>query len=1127
MTNPAILAQNQAASNPATSVWVSANAGAGKTHLLTQRVLRLLLNGSAPSRILCLTFTKAASAEMKERIHRTLAGWVMAEDSQLEGALLTLTGSPPSATLKSRARRLFAEILDAPEGPRLQTIHSFCQSLLKRFPVEAGMPPHFTVIDERTSAELLHEARLQLYQHTATQSSLATALANLAGSLPEMTFKDLLGEIIAKRSRITAMLNAHGSLNGLLAQLPGILGLTGRTDATQLLALHFTYPESHLTLLRQCCDGLAHADGKDALLGKSLSDWLCAEPAQRHTLTESYLLTFLTKAGTPRKKLCRNNALPPHLLEVLLAEQQRVVNYAEALNAAQTVDSTADLLTVADALLGIYRKLKRDRAFLDYDDLILQARQLLLGHNAAAWVLYKLDGGLDHILVDEAQDTSLLQWEIVTALTEEFFAGNGIEGRERTLFVVGDEKQSIFSFQGADPQAFSQMRQYFANKIQAAGQPFLRLPLARSFRSGKHILQAVDAVFADAAAHAGVTFDGEAIAHEALRQDIAGHIEVWPVISERADEPTAAITRLAGMLADTIAGWLKTPRWLEDESRPLQPGDIMILLRRREAMSPFLRALKRRNVPVVGIDQMNLREQPAVQDLLALGQFLLLPQDDYALACVLKSPLFGINEEQLFTLAHGRAEEILWQRLRADQIHYPGIVSMLEELLARVDYLPPYELYTDVLYARNGRQQFIGRMGEEVADALDEFLEQALLYERAHIPSLQGFLHWLSQDESKIKREMAQPRGEVRILTVHGSKGLEAPIVILADTMGTPTRYDRLLWHDTPQGDITLWSPREVGDTGLTRALKAQRRESAFSEYRRLLYVAMTRARESLIVCGWDAREREEDTEPGGSVENWYKLIENGLKPLTTDCDTPAGPGIHLGNSPLFKPAAQHAVAAPPIALPAWFSTSAPAEPSPTKPLTPSRLLEEEPGKDSPLLETRRYLRGTVMHRLLQHVTGLPPEEQPAAAERLLAGYEQDFTTQERSAMQKEALTVMRHPEFSPLFAPGSMAEIPLTGIVHSHGIPLTVSGQIDRLIVLEDTVLVVDYKTGRYPPQAAQYTPPEYIRQMAAYRALLKEIYPRHIIRCALLWTNTPALIELPNSLLDTAALDEARFAA
>ena len=1139
MRRQAVEIQRRAA-EPGDSVWVVASAGTGKTRVLTDRSLRLLMGGCRPERLLCLTFTNAAAAEMANRIAENLAHWAVMDDRNLARALNDLLGRAPNDEERDLARRLFARVLDTPGGMRIMTIHAFCQSLLRRFPLEAGVVPHFELLDERRSGELLLEARDELLERAGEEedTAFARALAHIGEQVNEQDFAELMGDIIRGRSRIEELLLRHGGLDATVAGLRARLGLRGDETWAAIMAAGVAEAAFDGTALRRAAEALLQGSEKtDQPRGRVITDWLAADNALRAAKFDAYQAAFFTQKGEILKSLATKKAetLLPDILEILRGEAERLLGLLARLKAAALVEATRALLTLGSDILRRYGQIKESQGALDYEDLILRSRELLRRPGVAPWVLFKLDGGIDHILVDEAQDTNPAQWEVIKALAEEFFTGEGASAARRTIFAVGDVKQSIFSFQGADPGALGKVRRHFAERLDAIGRQLEDVPLNISFRSTEAILRTVDAVFAQASAQAGVALDGRAIVHQAARVGQAGHIELWPLAEPipREEAPEwrpprerragdSPRERLARLIARRIDDMWRGGEILESRGRPVRPGDFLILVQHRDALvESLLREMKNRGIPVAGNDRMRLGEQLAVMDLIAFGQFLLLPDDDLNLAILLKSPLVGLDEEALFTLATERGERSLWAELQG-RAEFVEAGTLLSEALARADYLPPYELYADLLGRLDGRRKLLARLGPDAADPIEEFMNLALAYEGEHLPSLQGFLHWLTREEIEIKRE-SEPGGPglVRIMTVHGAKGLQAPIVFLPDTVYRSNRSPRLLWTGEEDGGSLIWSPR-VGDDDPVAALARLVANAAREEEgRRLLYVALTRAEDRLYVCGWR----------GGNppaADCWYETIRTGLaavaEPTIFDFRTELGEAGWSGEGLIHREAQSGSSTTEeerhrgtrPVESPLepWSRLLPRPEPQPSRPLSPSRLGEEPPVL-SPLGETgdKRFRRGRLIHRLLQTLPDLPAGERPEAARRFLASRGSDISRVEQGEIASETLRLLTDPGFSALFGPGSRAEAPIVGELRGG---LVISGQIDRLLVTPSEVLIVDYKTNRPAPHSVAEIPQPYLRQMAAYRAALGKIYPGKSIRCALLWTEGPRLMALPEGLLD-----------
>ncbi|MEE9588281.1 MAG: double-strand break repair helicase AddA, partial [Hyphomicrobiaceae bacterium] len=782
-------------------------------------------------------------------------------------------------------------------------------------------------------------------------------------------------------------------------------------------------------------------------------------------------------------------------------------------------------------------------------DLIEKAVGLLTGGGDAQWVLFKLDQGLDHILVDEAQDTSPQQWQVIQDLAEEFFVGAGARDESRSIFAVGDEKQSIYSFQGARPEMFSRVGAHFASRVENAGQRFHRIPLTLSFRTVAPVLDAVDTVFAAHERTPGVGLGGQQIRHVANRFGEGGLVELWPTETwAEAEEielwrpveggrPPTPAQRVAENIAGTIRHWLDDGEQLVAEGRAVWPGDVLILVRRRAPFaSLMIRALKIRGISVAGADRMRLTEQLAILDLMALGDFLLMPEDDLALGSVLKCPLLGLDDDDLFTLAHDRKGS-LWQALlahRDDDARYRAAVERLEKLRARADFAPPFEFYSLLLGSDGGRQAILARLGPEAGDALDEFLNLAIRYEEEAPPSLQGFSNWLRVTNPEIRRDMDQSSDQVRVMTVHGAKGLEAPIVFLPDTCSGATgglQATVLALEETLEVLPPVWAIKGAGRHPVVRDARGAIARREREEYHRLLYVAMTRARDRLYIAGFEGRR-------GRGRDCWYDLASEALTPELENVTLADGREVlrleakqtaaakrvelDLGDRPMSEP------------LPEWVSRRAKVEKTRAIPITPSRLMPLD-GADaavqngerslSPLALAgdARFARGLITHALLQHLPELPPERWHTAAAAFVGLKGQGLSEHARREIVTETLAILEDPQFGFLFGPDSVAEVPLTSELAptKSGMPVRVNGQVDRLVVGDDQVVIVDYKTNRPPPAGVDEIPRTYLLQLCAYRLALARIYPNHDLRAVLLWTCGPRIMEVPQAKLQGVESD------
>ena len=1108
--NDATERQVQAA-RPDASTWLSANAGSGKTRVLTDRVARLLLEGVQPQHILCLTYTKAAASEMQNRLFKRLGSWAMRDDSALKAELqeLGVEGIIDSARLND-ARTLFARAIETPGGLKIQTIHSFCSSLLRRFPLEAGVSPLFKEMEDRAASLLREEIVDQM-----ADGEDATLINDIARHFTGDSFEMLSGDIVRSASSYAQPVSTE--------RLYDVLGLKAGTTEDSIKASVFLGDEAELiaSLVGVLKTGGANHNKAAVKLGalpsigyETLPDlegvFLTGEKAKE---------PFSAKIGSfPTKKLQNEH---PDLIARLDKFMMRVEDARKDRLALVNLRRSLALWQFAHRFLEHYGAQKQRLGWLDFDDLILRARNLLSDPAVAQWVLYRLDGGIDHILVDEAQDTSPVQWQVIERLAQEFTSGSGArDDTQRTIFVVGDKKQSIYSFQGADPAEFDRMRVEFGQRLQASATPLQSLELEYSFRSSDAVLRVVDACFQ-------VQPTTEFEQHIAFNGDLPGRVDLWPVV-EKTETPEEGdwydpVDRLSDthhtvQLAQNIAWEIK--RMIHEKvtipaqkgengvyaQRPVRAGDFLILVQRRsDLFQEIIRACKVAKLPIAGADRLKVGAEMAVKDLEALLKFLGTPEDSLSLATVLRSPLLGWNEQQLFDLAHRRTTPFLWQALRDRGEEFPKTMAFLGDLMGQTDFLRPYDLIERILTRHDGRRKLLARLGNEAEDGINALLSQALAYERSAVPSLTGFLVWMETDDLEIKRQMDSASDQIRVMTVHGSKGLEAPIVIMPDTGKRLLRMTDQIVH---RDEVALWNSGGSTAPDAVRAAREAKADAQREERMRLLYVAMTRAEKWLIVAAAGDLDKAGDT--------WYQTIETGMKHLgASQFGFAEGQGLRYEHGDwsgdIIAEAAPELASTPD--LPEHYKAPARKVTAPDPALSPSDLggakaLPGEAGLD----EEAAKKRGRQIHLLLEHLSGEPEANWAELAPRILenAGEGAEGWTE----LLIEAAQVLKHPELQDLFEPETLAEVSLTARLGDQKL----HGTIDRLIVGETKVLAVDFKTNAVVPESPQHVPEGLLRQMGAYAHALQQIYQNKTIRTALLWTKTAQIMPLPETLITEA---------
>ena len=1152
------LADQGRAADPHNSVWVSANAGSGKTHVLSRRVIRLLLRGVNPSRILCLTYTRAAAANMVNKVFEDLGQWAVMDDAGLVEAVTELEGKQPDATRLALARQLFSRALETPGGLKIQTIHAFCEAVLHQFPLEANIAGHFDLLDAQMEQALVAQARRELIAGAGGgREDLAQAFALVLATAGEHGLDALLADIVNNRELVRNLLRQIAGGGDQLALLREEFGLNpGDSEETVVASV---WPDSYFNedtaaSLRHRAEQAGKAKGAE-FAAKLEAACKQQDPAVKfQCLCDVFLRVdrghWIARSARGLAAKGVGEYFPDFDIEFARFAELLLIA-RDSLATLRSVEATNAALTVADHLIERYEQLKHGRGYLDFNDLISRTVNLLARQDAGPWVQYKLDRGLDHILIDEAQDTSPGQWQVVRRLAEEFFSGKSARSEaERTIFAVGDEKQSIYSFQGAEPAAFAETGLHFAGKIEAAESRFAKVKLHHSFRSVGDVLSAVDLVFEPEAAREGLTLYPEPISHSPIRAGDPGYVELWPMIgADKAAEPedwTEAIdhasqpaVRLAEAIAAHIKNWISEAEVIEGAGKHVTPGDIMVLVRKRDSFVHALsRALKMRHVAVAGADRLRLRDHIAVKDLIAIGRVAIQPNDDLSLAALLKSPVFGLSEDDLFKLAHDRGESAsLWDALigaAAQDRRFEPVLEKMTKWRKEAGVRPVVEFYHGVLGRDGVRSAMIARLGNEAGEILDEFTNFAFGCEQVGINGLGSFLETLDSAGPEIKREISQTRDEVRIMTVHAAKGLEAPIVFLVDNGSAPfsaSHLPRLLrfqpTRDLWQGPGILWRADSRLRTAFGRGLEATERKKAEDEYRRLLYVGMTRAEDRLIVCGYHGVQAPKEG-------TWHRLVSDALAPVSELVE--ANPAhfdepIHRYRSTEAKPgstgAGTQAAARSVERFPAALRQPLPADTALPRPFTPSGAatlvepqIEMADNAVSPVLQERAkpsfaIERGTAIHRLLQFLPDIEAEKRVDLAKRYLGRYGMNWPEGEREIALDAVMQILSDERFSGVFAKGSRAEVAIAGHLKVAGMERAVSGKIDRLALGDDHVLLVDYKTNRAPPRNFGQIPRGYIAQVAVYTALLKQVYPDRKVSAGLLFTEIPQMFEIPETVI------------
>jgi ATP-dependent helicase/nuclease subunit A len=1139
------------AAEPTRSAYAMANAGSGKTKVLIDRVARLLLRrpdgrpGATPDSILCITYTRAAASEMLSRLFRTLGNWAVMEDEKLSRELATLEGGAPEEYTHDRlkaARALFAKALETPGGLRIETIHAFCARVLRRFPLEAGVVPGFVELEDEDARRIWQEAKAEAIRLAARDYPDALALiAREAGNEGALTALD---DLRASSGASRAFCVRHAfDIQSIEAALRG--AIHPPEEGPEVLLANAMTRDLPTARLRLAIGALQTGKSTDTKLAETLTAVLNApDPKAAY---EAYTPVFLKTDGEFREKnpFTKGAVAAGPVVEELFSaevplgtEVQRFRKLRDDLKKAEAFARNLALFRVGVPALMAYSKEKARRGALDFDDLIDRMRDLLTTDGMSGWVLYKLDGGLSHVLLDEAQDTSPSQWELIRALTYEFRSGQGKDYNQdpRTLFIVGDEKQSIYSFQGADPAKFLEEARALALNDTSAKAVEMKM----SFRSCPEILTYVDTVWntappidvpfgADRPSTADVT------EHIAKRRDEHGWIDLWPLAApdpepetDAWDRPVDALrmtspkVKVAQAVADRVKQMISggAAVWGADgKRRPAKAGDVLILVRERRGglFEALIHAMKARGIPVAGADRLRLTDYIGVQDCLNLMRFALLPSRDLALAEILRGPFIGLvdDDRYLFELAAGRTDqETLWSRVQAsDDPDVKRAADFLRSLLER-RHLPPYEFLSSVLDQPDaegvtGWERINARLGPPARDPLEALLSQALAHDATGPSSMQAFVASLEATPVEIKRDLAEAGQEVRVMTVHGAKGLQSPIVILPDTTAKPKlETDAIL----EVGGAAIWAPRKDADIPASEAARAIAQAKAHEEHRRLLYVALTRAQDHLLIAGhWYGSTKAGAA--GYDANSWYALCRGAMDALGVEADEA---GIMQFGTPLRAETGLKDSLTSISGLPDWARLPPDTDTQARKLMAPSSLLEPKTKVVAPFDPKReaRLRRGRLIHSLLQHLPEMPEHTRRAAGLAMLER-EPHLTRAQREEMLQAAESILTDPALKELFGPGSRAEAAVIGTSDELPGNTVINGRVDRLIVTPDRVLVIDFKTDQPAPDAVEDVAESYILQMAAYRAVLARAFPQRKVSAILCWTDGPKMMRLPDELL------------
>lgn len=1113
------------ASNPDYSIWTSASAGSGKTTVLVKRLLRMFLAGIQPSKILCITFTNTGAAEMRNRINSKLAEWATLDDENLEKQIIALEGESPNIKEKTKiARTLFAKILDYSNDFKILTIHSFCQQVIKRFPLEANIMPNFQIADEVVSSELLMQAKDELLK--IDNEEVKKAIEYIFTYENEDQFVDLLQKIIGQKDDLLYLKSKFFTVEGVINEIKKSFNLKNEENV-ESIENEFLKNLDLSIFNSELIENIGSSDKK--------TDLNFANFLRKEFNINEYIKLFLAKDKEKlykvRDKILTDKIVKnfPQIADFIENEGKRVFDFAEKRNNFINFEFTANFLRLVYCIFDIYAALKKDAGYLDYSDLIFETDRLLNdsryknlnGENPySSWINYKLDEGIDHLLIDEAQDTSPIQWDIVKSITEEFFAGYGQkENENRTIFVVGDEKQSIFSFQGADPNNFHIILEDYKRKIENCGKKFENIYLETSFRSLKSILSVADEIFNEPLRKNAISKLQSEIKHNIVRKDGIGRVELWPLVEVKNEATTKneeiqivkteklpeweinyldniELTnkqKLAEVIAKEVNGWFENGKMIfsrKDRAlRHLKYSDIMILVKNRDKdfINYLIRQFNKCNIPTMGNDRFNLSENIISQDIISLCKFVLFNEDDLNLANIIKSPILNMTEDDLYNLCNKKNQNncSLWEVFSKN--------DFLSDLIEKAQILTPYQFLFYVFETKNIRKNFKERFLYLADEVLNEILNLVNDYEKNHNDAtLLGFVEFLEKSELEIKRDISSLNDEIKIITVHSSKGMESPIIILPDTnhsKGKIQKIGSVLNHKIEGYDFKLPILEKEKTNFVENVVKERMKNESEEEYLRLLYVAITRAENELYICDCKRGQQE-------AKENcWYEILKQALIGLGAKTETNENFEeniLYIGDKNVFEKSNKtneiNKENQGEINSIISILGETKEQKKEAKIINPSIYYSEniiaKPHENSDNIQ-----KGKLVHKLLEILPETKEDDRAKIADFYLK------KSQFKDEIKKIVFDILNNKEFQYLFGKNSKAEVAVFGKVGND----IISGQIDRLTITNDKIFIIDYKNTNNLPSKV---PEKYKKQLELYKILLEKIYQNRVVECYILWT-------------------------
>ena len=1103
---------------PITSSWVSANAGSGKTFNLINRVVRLLISGVAPSKILCITFTNSAAEEMKVRLLDRLAEWVTMESNELlfhiESLLETkFTDGESRKLILLKARQLFAEVLEEQSSLRISTIHSLCETILRHFSVETGIPFDFKIINEIEQRALIEE----LLQEFAVESNQAFININkIIKPSSEAALTDFTLEIISDQERLIK--------EDFFEYFPEFTEAVSEGEINNSNSQKLRSKISS-KVLKTLIEAFSTGGNESQIHGKMIEDSYSSEQENFFEVMEKVFLT-LEKKPRDHKRFPDKKVLEkyPQIISTIKKITDLILDIRRDCQTKDLYLKTKKVKDFGKEVVSKYEKKKLEKNSLDFYDLLKKVKDLLCKDGMMSWVNFKIDATLNHLLVDECQDVSPIQWEIINRIAGEFFDNWAAVQESKSIFIVGDEKQTIYSFQGADPLTFTKVKSFYSKKLKSVGSNLIDLDLNKSYRSSPLILNYINKVFSDPNS-LGV----KVVKPHQGTKSLPGRVEIWPIdqkqktiISPKVWWESVSETNSSDskeIFAERLAKEIRVilaEKFIPDENsdcikfRKVMPNDIMILFRSRSPLYyEIIEQLNRQHLPTQGADRIILNNDISIKDIISLLKFLDNPLDDLSLAEALKSPFFNISEAKLFEFAYNR-EESLWLSFLNNSSE-SDIITEISNLLSQVDTLTTYELLEMILVENSGMEKLINRLGSEVYETVEAFLGYVSEFEDNNISSLASFLNWFSKNKLEIKRPPNKEGRQIKVMTIHASKGQESPIVILPDTLNHSIKMTQSKLVKS-KNSIFFKQEKLERCQKISEIERANLVENEFEE-NRLLYVALSRTKYWLIISAngktleeswyqkcllaYEQMSSEEFTvsnEVSGQKMvleyNWHResnKANHTIDPVIENINM----GVKLKEIDVNKVEKEKLS---PTSLKKIYP----------KPYSRTERINESLDKNMSLI------RGNLIHSLFEKLSKVENSKRQIVAKNIAKIHFPELKENYVESAIAETLSVMRAKENKRFFSREARFEITIMGALEGIG---KINGKIDCLLINDKEIEIVDFKTDRNPPKSVSEVSAAYIMQLGIYSSLIQRSFPDLPIFSYILWTKSNSIMPISRS--------------